>query len=577
LSPINLKPSNVLLAADGQPMLLDFHLARAPIPAGAVRTDWLGGTPGYMSPEQEAAMAAMRQGNPIVTAVDARSDVYSLGLLLCETLAAAPPNTPPTSARQLVRCNPQMTVGLADIFRKCLACHPNDRYADTASVAADLRRHLANLPLHGVTNRSVAERWRKWRRRQPHALGLTALVMAILLTVGAAGVVMWAHAKQDFHQAEAILADGQQYLKNHEHAKAVETLSRGLALARNISGGTEMARETESQLRLARRALAADDLHAVADRLRFLFDPESLAPASLRALEVQCRTLWNARELIIGSSGFVPGTEDDQRIRIDFLDLTILWVDLKVRLATGSDAGQARREALAVLAEAEALCGPNLVLQRERQAYAESRSVTELAKVVQPSVNDRQPQTAWEHYALSRILLRAGKYALAAKGLEQAIDLQPQSFWPHFSLGICAYRLKHYDDAVTAFTVCISLAPPQAPCYCNRAMAQAAAGRIDRALKDYDHALHHDPAFAAAALNRGILHLGEKHYGAALTDLRKAAELGADPGTVRYNLALVHLAQKDRKAALSCLQQALQLRPDNQQAKELYDQLQRQQ
>src|SRR5438132_1662980 len=46
---LDLKPSNVLLAADGQPMLLDFHLARAPIQPGAGETLGIGGTAGYMS------------------------------------------------------------------------------------------------------------------------------------------------------------------------------------------------------------------------------------------------------------------------------------------------------------------------------------------------------------------------------------------------------------------------------------------------------------------------------------------------------------------------------------------------
>src|SRR5205807_1903516 len=39
---LDLKPSNVLLAADGQPLLLDFHLARAPVPTGGPAPDWLG-------------------------------------------------------------------------------------------------------------------------------------------------------------------------------------------------------------------------------------------------------------------------------------------------------------------------------------------------------------------------------------------------------------------------------------------------------------------------------------------------------------------------------------------------------
>ena len=56
---LDLKPSNLLLADDGQPMLLDFHLARGPLARGAPHPDRLGGTVGYMSPEHELAFDAV--------------------------------------------------------------------------------------------------------------------------------------------------------------------------------------------------------------------------------------------------------------------------------------------------------------------------------------------------------------------------------------------------------------------------------------------------------------------------------------------------------------------------------------
>ena len=79
---LDVKPSNVLIAADGVPMLLDFHLARAPLAAGDAPPAWLGGTPDYLAPEQAAAMEAVRRNEPIPGDVDARADIHSLGLLL---------------------------------------------------------------------------------------------------------------------------------------------------------------------------------------------------------------------------------------------------------------------------------------------------------------------------------------------------------------------------------------------------------------------------------------------------------------------------------------------------------------
>src|SRR5262245_12617412 len=131
---LDLKPSNVLLAADGQPLLLDFHLAHRPLEAGRSAPEGLGGTPGYMSPEQDAACAAAGRGQPVPAAVDHRSDVYSLGRLLSEALggrgAIERRPLPP-----LDRCNPRVSRGLSDIVHRCLAASPDRRYPDAAALA----------------------------------------------------------------------------------------------------------------------------------------------------------------------------------------------------------------------------------------------------------------------------------------------------------------------------------------------------------------------------------------------------------------------------------------------------------
>ncbi len=76
----DLKPSNVLLTPDGQPMLLDFNLSFREQPVD----QRLGGTLPYMSPEFLRAMDSKRKGFP--NQIDARSDLFSLGVMLCELL-----------------------------------------------------------------------------------------------------------------------------------------------------------------------------------------------------------------------------------------------------------------------------------------------------------------------------------------------------------------------------------------------------------------------------------------------------------------------------------------------------------
>src|SRR5262249_46962868 len=110
---LDLKPANVLLAADGQPMLLDFHLARSPLAPASTPPLSMGGTPAYMAPEQREAVRALSKGQPIPMGVDHRADVYALGLLLWETLAGALYTPSGSPDRRIVRRNSRVSPGLA--------------------------------------------------------------------------------------------------------------------------------------------------------------------------------------------------------------------------------------------------------------------------------------------------------------------------------------------------------------------------------------------------------------------------------------------------------------------------------
>jgi len=232
---LDVKPPNVLVTADGVPMLLDFHLAREPIQPDEAAPVWLGGTPAYMSPEQRGALTAVRTGQRVSAAVDARSDVYSLGLLLSELLGApAPPNE--GMALPLRRWDSSIPAAMFDMLAKCLASEPADRYSGAAEFAADLRRQLANLPVRGVRNRSFVERWRKWRRRRPQGAALLGLVATALVATGAATVSIGLHLDQRRDEALRALQVGERQLQTHQFDEALSTLSRGREIASGLPG-----------------------------------------------------------------------------------------------------------------------------------------------------------------------------------------------------------------------------------------------------------------------------------------------------------------------------------------------------
>ena len=545
---LDLKPSNVLWAADGQPMLLDLHLARAPIAAGEPGPVWLGGTLPYMAPEQRLAMASVEENRSVPVAVDGRADLYALGLVLSEVLGGAMP--PPGQDTSWLRArNPQVTVGLADILNKCLADDPGDRYPDAAALVDDLRRHLADRPLRGVANRSLAERWGKWRRRRPYQRILLALALAVAAAAGLAAL----YIGQEVRKAWAELADAREHLERGEFGPARAAGRRGLAMAEGLPFCQGLAEELRGQLRVAERADAAQELHLLAERLRTLYgadDQRGTAQAQAAALGGHCRDLWQSRDLIVERLGTQPAPVQEQ-IHNDLLDLAILWTDLRVRLAGKNDA-PIRRMALEVLAQAEILFGPSCVLDCEYRAHGAALGIVAAEKKAPPP-----PRTAWEHFAIGRSHFQSGHLEDAAAEFERAVALHPQDFWPHFFRGKCAFQRGRHEDAVLAFTACTVLAPGEAWCHYNRGLAYEALGQADRALEDYTRALQLDSGLAPAAVNRGVLHYNAQRYREALADLRLALDGGADPAVVHYNRALIHLAQGDRAAALASLREVL--------------------
>jgi hypothetical protein len=457
---MDIKPSNVLLAGDGQPMLLDFHLAHEVVLPGRVPSDWLGGTPGYMSPEQAQAIAAIGQRRPVPAAVEGRSDIYSLGLLLYELLGG-PPLIAPGSFRVPTpqEFDASVSPRVVGVIRKCLAREPEKRYADGGSLALDLRRCLVEPPAAAPAKRAPAggpgPRGRLLNR--PAAMVVLGLAVAML---GVVAVHFWGRGDQG---VPGHLAD------------------RGTS-----AGPSPLPRQR-----------IADELHTLVDRLRFLDGLESLPPDRLQKLESGCGEVWRRRVRAMNQATASLAPEIERRIRTDLLDLAILWADLHVRLAPAERMDLARREALQVLAQAEAELDGSVVLSLERQTYAEALGLSDEARRASDAAAQREPHTVWEHCAVGRSRLRAGKCEAAAAQFQRGVALEPQAFWPNFYAGICAYRLQQYEVALASFSACVALAPDKAECFCNRGLAYRALGREDLATRDFQVARRLGPVSAA--------------------------------------------------------------------------------
>ncbi len=552
---MDVKPSNVLIAGDGLPVLLDFHLAHRPIGAGERVADRLGGTPGWMAPEHRAALEAVAQGQTVADPVDGRADLYALGLLLRQALIGRGVARGRGAQRPWRGQNPEVTVGLADIVDKCLAVKPADRYHDAAALADDLRRYLSEQPLRGVANRSPVESWRKWRRRRPDAL--TRWTAGLVSGAALVAMLVLAHAfyRQRVREIEMTLDDGRKLCIDGRFPEAVHTLGRGLEHTRALPGVDNLKRSLQEQLLVARRGQKAAALHELADVIRFRHGIDLPSIEEGRSLIKNFRAVWNERELLLGPNTRAHDARFEQVIRLDLLDLAIAAAELRLGLAPSAEAGAARVDALQLLDDANTWCGPSHRLDCLRQSIAGSTEQPDSAREQGPVT-----LSALDHYDQGRVSLRAGRFREAALDFQRVLDQRPQDFWPNFYQGLCAYRLGQFHDALAAFRTCIALAPNSAECYYNRARVAEALGRGGQAIRDYSRALELDPALYSASINRGILAYKNGKNDDAIADFRqaiRAASVSPALGLIHYNLALAHLARGDRAAALASAQEAV--------------------
>jgi eukaryotic-like serine/threonine-protein kinase len=235
----DLKPGNILVDQGGQPKILDFGVARVTdSDANMTRQTSLGdlvGTLAYMSPEQLLA-------DPLQ--LDARSDVYSLGVVLYELLTGRRPyevTQQLPEAAQAIReqdplplsaANPACGGDLETIVAKALEKDKTRRYTSAGELAADLRRYLADEPIL-ARPASALYRARKFVRRHRVLVGAAGIVFIVLLggVIASTGQAIRASRERDRAlRAEQIAKAVNDFLQDDLLAQAG---ARAQANARN--------------------------------------------------------------------------------------------------------------------------------------------------------------------------------------------------------------------------------------------------------------------------------------------------------------------------------------------------------
>ncbi len=503
----DIKPSNVLLAADGQPMLLDFNISLQATAAAQGRDrSALSGTVAYMSPEHLRALAS--RDPALARAVDHRSDIYSLGLVLFEMLVghkpfeqtgSYSPAMPLIVAMALERSRSAPSIraergdipwSLESILRKCLMPEPGQRYQRAEHLAEDCRRFLADLPLRHAPELSRVERIRKWSRRHPRltsAAMVSSVAVLLLLLLGGALFGVRVHLAQAQEQLVSVESRERKRAFEEGAVRAVCLVNTFTELRDHLAEGQAVCERTLGLYSILKRDDWQQDAHW-----------QHLAP------------------------------DEQQALAEDARDLLLLLAWARVRADNGSE-GSLRR-ALALLDRAEAIEGlsPSRALVEDRALYLEKLGDTAGATASRERARRLNPAGARDHYLLATAYARSGRYEDAIAELDRALRLNPRHYWSVMQRGICYQEMGRHALATADFGTCIGLWPEFAWGYFNRAYALDRCGDKKESLREYTAALERDADFVPALVNRGMLHLELKEYRDALADFDRAAALGRD-------------------------------------------------
>ena len=256
----DVKPANIILDASGEPLLLDFGLARFEERESNLTQDGtILGTPAYMPPEQASAQHEL---------VGPASDQYSLGVIFYELLCGQTPFTgPPALVISMVihqeppsprSIDGRILQDLETICLKAMSKSREQRYSSCRELADDLRRWQEGEPIHARPLTPI-ERMVRWCRRNRLVATLAATAVLLLITVTIVTAVAYLQTAEAW-RGEATQrrhAEKQTQIAKTEQLRAVvaqkrtEVALKDEAAAKRLA--QQAAKDAEFQRQLAER------------------------------------------------------------------------------------------------------------------------------------------------------------------------------------------------------------------------------------------------------------------------------------------------------------------------------------
>ena len=519
----DLKPQNIMVDKHGRVAVMDFGIAHSKELPGLTRTGVLLGTPEYMSPEQAKGQET-----------DARSDLFSLGIIFYELLTGKSPYAATTPAASLfmriqkqaippAKVDPAIPKFVNDVVVRCLEIDPQRRYASAQEILRDLEtRHVTHRrlsTLHMPRFRMVEEFETRW----------IAPALALLLLL-----------------ALALVFRGKIFQRAVKPRPSAPTISLAILPFRNASGdasldwlGASLAEWLSTDVGQSSylRTVSSDRLHQILHDLGIASDSDLDSDTLRRVAE------FSSAQTVVWGRYAKLGVQ----IRID-----ATLRDLKQERSTTLDVEAANQEAVPTAVDRLA--------QAIRQNLALSPSVVKelQAQAFKPS---SKSLPALCDYNEGLQLSRQGKNLEAQKRFEAATKEDPEFALAYAKLGQTYAKLGYDDQADQASRKAVDLSEnlPRQERYRIEASHAQVTKDYAKAIESYENLAKVSPddtqiQFTLAGLyeDSGALDKAREHY---------TQVLKADPNDVEALLAAgrVHNKSGNPQGGLEYLNHALTL------------------